>query len=133
MPTFSKKSIQQLDTCDKQLVILFNCIVNVYDCTIIEGHRNDANQNRYYDEGKSKFKAGEGGKHNMQRPSLAVDVAPYPIDWNNLIRFYHFGGYVCATARCHRINLRWGGDWDDDYDLEDQNFNDLVHFELVTS
>ena len=28
------------------------------------------------------------------------------------------------------IDLIWGGDWDGDTDLNDNNFDDLVHFEL---
>jgi hypothetical protein len=28
------------------------------------------------------------------------------------------------------IGLRWGGDWDSDKDFSDQNFDDLVHWEL---
>ena len=28
------------------------------------------------------------------------------------------------------IPIRWGGDWDSDNNLNDQNFMDLVHFEL---
>jgi len=28
-------------------------------------------------------------------------------------------------------DLRWGGDWDRDTQVDDNNFDDLVHFELV--
>jgi len=28
--------------------------------------------------------------------------------------------------------LRWGGDWDSDKVFDDQNFDDLPHFELVS-
>ena len=68
-------------------------------------------------------------KHN-QEPSLAVDVAPWPIDWNDSHRFYHFAGFVLGIAAALNIRLRWGGDWDSDFDLRDQTFFDLPHFEL---
>ena len=39
--------------------------------------------------------------------------------------------HIMATAkRLGYNNMRWGGDWDKDFDLDDQTFNDLCHFEL---
>ena len=71
------------------------------------------------------------GKHN-RKPSAAIDVAPWPIpDWEDLKTFYFFSGVVKGIANCLEIKIRWGGDWDSDNDLNDQTFNDLVHFELV--
>ena len=69
---------------------------------------------------------------------MAVDVAPYPLDWKNIHKFYLFAGFVLGiveaiNANPHlndKIKIRWGGDWDSDYDLNDQTFNDLVHFEI---
>lgn len=110
---------------------LFTEVVKTYDCTVLEGHRNEADQNAAFESGKSKLKFPDG-KHNGV-PSLAVDVAPYPIDWNNTKRFYHFAGYVQGIAKMKGIKIRWGGDWDKDYDLDDQTFNDLVHFELTST
>jgi hypothetical protein len=63
--------------------------------------------------------------------SRAVDVAPYPIDWNDTRRFDHFAGIVVGIAHRSGVKIRWGGNWDRDNDLNDQNFNDLVHFELI--
>ena len=60
----------------------------------------------------------------------AVDVAPYPIDWDDTDRFYHFAGYVFGIAESMGIHLRWGGDWDSDFTFTDQSFHDLPHFEL---
>jgi hypothetical protein len=28
------------------------------------------------------------------------------------------------------INLRWGGDWDQDWEVKDNKFDDFPHFEL---
>ena len=48
-----------------------------------------------------------------------------------LVRFYDFGGYVVGAAYRLGIPLRWGGDWDRDHDVfDDQRFQDLVHFEI---
>ena len=29
------------------------------------------------------------------------------------------------------VRLRWGGDWDSDLEVDDNDFDDLPHFELV--
>ncbi len=60
-----------------------------------------------------------------------MDVAPYPIDWNDTKRFYMFVGYVLRTAQEMGIDVRTGADWDSDFDVLDQTFNDLPHWELV--
>ena len=38
--------------------------------------------------------------------------------------------FVIGLAAGIDVNLRWGGDWDRDFDLKDQRFNDYPHFEL---
>lgn len=124
--TFSALSKGRLETCHPALQHLFNEVIKHYNCTILEGHRTHKRQQELYSQGKSKLKYS---KHN-ETPSLAVDVAPYPIDWNNTIQFYHFVGFVLGTAKQLNIPIRTGADWDKDNDFNDQTFNDLVHFEL---
>ncbi len=128
MPRFGKRSAQRLDKCTPSLRRLFKRVVETYDCTILTGYRDRRAQNKAFDEGRSKLR-WDSGKHNML-PSLAIDVAPWPVDWADTKRFYHFAGFVQATAKEMGIVLRWGGDWDRDYDLNDQSFMDLVHFEV---
>lgn len=128
MPKFSKKSKAKLNTCDKRLIELFNKVVKKFDCTIIEGHRSKDRQNKLFDEGKSKLQY-PNGKHNAT-PSMAVDVAPYPIDWNDRERFTYFAGYVLGIAYQMGLKIRWGGDWDMDTQVKDNNFDDLPHFEI---
>jgi peptidoglycan L-alanyl-D-glutamate endopeptidase CwlK len=129
MPSFGKRSRANLDTAHESLQKLFDEVVKEYDCAVIEGHRNQERQDRLFFEGKSKLKF-PNGKHNKV-PSLAVDVVPYPIDWSDKVRFYHFAGYVKGVASQLGIKVRWGGDWDSDNDLNDQTFFDLPHFELI--
>ena len=81
----SARSIERLETCDQRLVAVVNEVVKHFDCTILEGWRSEEDQNEAFRTGKSKLKYPEG-KHNKQ-PSFAVDVAPYPVDWENLDRF----------------------------------------------
>lgn len=129
MPSFSQTSKDRLRTCDEKLQVLFNEVVKTWDCSILCGRRSKEDQNKAYEEGKSKLRYPES-KHNLL-PSKAVDVAPYPIDWNDLGSFYMFAGYVKRVAENLGIRVRYGGDWDGDKKTADQTFNDLPHFELM--
>lgn len=135
MAKFSNNSLKKLDTCHPDLITLFNEVIKHHDFTIIEGYRGQEAQDKAFEEGKSKLKY-PNGKHN-KLPSEAIDAAPYPIDWNDKIRFYYFAGIVLGTAEVLRStgrishSIRWGGDWDRDDDFKDNTFNDLVHFEIV--
>jgi peptidoglycan L-alanyl-D-glutamate endopeptidase CwlK len=130
MPAFGSASLRQLATCDVRLQQLFQDVVLFWDCQVLEGKRSEAQQRINVANGVSKTL---DSKHvyPLGMPSLAVDVAPYPVKWNDLPRFYAFGGFVIGTARKMGVTLRWGGDWDSDRDFSDQRFNDLPHFELV--
>ena len=131
MPKFGNTSKRRLATCDEDLQELFQEVVKFFDCSILEGHRGEETQNKYFDEGKSQVKWPDG-KHNSS-PSTALDVAPYPIDWDDTDRFYYFAGFVKGVAFNIGIPIRWGGDWDDDTDVKETKFKDLVHFELMRS
>ncbi len=129
MPRFSYNSNEHLATACPQLQEIFRAVIEHYDCTIIQGHRTEIEQNEYFRTGRSKVEF-PNSKHNHM-PSTAVDVAPYPIDWNDKDRFYHFAGYVEGVAKMKGYRTRWGGDWDRDHDFRDQTFMDLVHFEYL--
>ena len=104
-------------------------VIERFDCSVIEGHRDKERQDMMQETGMSKL-AYPHSKHNHE-PAQAVDVAPYPINWNDRERFVLFGGYVKGVADMLRIPIRWGGDWDGDTDTQDQTFHDLPHFELT--
>ena len=129
MPSFSDKSISKLAHCDARLQRVFHEVVRNFDCTILEGHRDKERQNRMVEEGKSQVRWPDG-KHNTV-PSMAVDVTPYPVVWDDRERQTLFAGFVLATAKAMDIDLRWGGDWDRDTEVRDNTFDDLVHFEIV--
>ena len=99
-----------------------------FDCSILEGHRGEVAQNAAFDDEKSTLR-WPNGNHNSY-PSKAVDVAPYPIEWGDRERMTLFAGFVLGIARAKGIPLRWGGDWDRDTEVADNDFDDLVHFEI---
>ena len=139
VPKFGKKSIERLESCHWDLQVLFNAVIKEVDCSVICGHRNKEDQDKAVALGHSKAPFPKG-KHNSF-PSYAVDVAPYPIDWDDTIRFYYFAGWVLAKAKILRNvgeithNIRWGGNWrgfeNGVIDFKKNTFNDLPHFELI--
>jgi peptidoglycan L-alanyl-D-glutamate endopeptidase CwlK len=130
MAAFGTASEKQLATCHPDLQRLFRRVVEFWDCQVLEGKRTEAQQRINLANGVSKT---FNSKHVFppNGPSLAADVAPFPVKWNDLPRFYAFAGFVIGTARELGIKIRWGGDWDSDREFSDQKFNDLPHFELV--
>ena len=129
MPVFGNRSKRRLAQCDQRLQDVLNEAIELVDFSVLEGHRDEEKQNRMYDEGRSQLR-WPGSKHNKQ-PSLAVDIAPYPIDWDDIRRFDRLSGVVMGIAHTKGITLRWGGDWDRDWEVQDNRFNDLPHFELA--
>jgi len=128
MPKFGKSSMQRRATCHPDLQIILDEAIKHIDFTILDGHRTEEAQNKAFSEGKSQLRYPQS-KHNSL-PSGAFDIAPYPIDWNNLNRFYLLAGVVIGIARQKGVNIRWGGSWDNSLDITKNKFNDLVHFEF---
>ena len=128
---FSKVSAARLATCHPDLQRLFNDVIKHWDCSVTYGIRTEEEQTQMVAKGKSKT---INSKHLRQADgySHAVDVVPYPVDWKDHRRFYYFGGFVLGTAKKLGIPIRWGGDWNGNLEVKDQNFNDLPHFELLT-
>ncbi|MDY6957896.1 MAG: M15 family peptidase [Halobacteriota archaeon] len=129
MPKYSEKSKRLLRGCHEDLVVIFYNVIYWTDVRIISGHRGEIEQNRLYAQGKSKVQY-PFSKHN-EYPSLAVDFAPYPIDWNDHGRFIFVAGRIFQIADQFGIRIRWGGDWDRDEQQVDEKFRDLGHIELV--
>ena len=129
MPKFGKKSKLRLLTCDYRLQDVFKEVIKKVDCSVLEGYRNEERQNKLFKEGKTKVTYPKG-RHNA-KPSRAVDVVPYPVDWKDRERFHLFAGFVLGVAHRMDITLRWGGDWNRNFEVDDNKFDDFPHFELV--
>lgn len=124
---FSKRSINNLATADKKLQLLFREVIKEIDCTVISGHRTPEEQFELFKKGreridgwwtvtdKSKVVTNLDGttkksKHNYY-PSKAVDVVPYPLDWNDIDSFKQLASVVKDKALELGIDVEWGGDW----------------------
>tara|TARA_R100000458_G_scaffold58834_1_gene67791 strand:+ start:722 stop:1123 length:402 start_codon:yes stop_codon:yes gene_type:complete len=131
MPRLGKRSKERLKGVDPRLVVVLERVCKHFDITVIEGLRSQERQNELVDQGKSKTKFG---KHVQGK---AVDIAPYPIDWNARDDFHYLGGFVLGIAASMGVDIRWGGDWSssslkqEQRTTKDNGFDDLVHFEIV--
>ncbi len=109
----------------------------IIDMTIVQGRRGHEEQNRYYNEGKSKVQ-WPNSKHNVLVPTdlaKAVDVVPFISgkgkvwDKSNCLVMV---GVLMSSAFQLGIKIRSGSNWDQDQEyVTDQDFQDLAHIELV--
>jgi len=136
MPRFSELSLFKLASCHPELQLLFNTVIQTIDCTIMEGHRDQAAQEAAFANGTTKLHYPHG-KHNAM-PSLAVDCVPFPVPrWERTMDFIYFGGLVMGIAiqlkaqDKMKYNLKYGGDFNSNYRISDSSFFDLVHFQLM--
>lgn len=135
MAKFGKRSQANLSESHKDLQTIFNEVIKYFDCSVIEGHRGEYEQNEAFKNKKSKLKYPKS-KHN-KIPAMAVDAVPYPIDWKDTNRMRYFAGFVVGIANLLKDRgiidhaLRWGGDWNRNTQLKDNKFQDLPHYELI--
>jgi len=141
MPSLSQFSRDNLQTARLELQEIFEMVAEEYDIRILEGVRSWAKQQEMMEQGRTTKLPGES-KHNPPKLpdgtedegwlSDAVDAVPYPIDWADARRFIYQAGLVIGVGRALGYNIRWGGNWDEDQVIiDDQNFDDLPHFEYV--
>lgn len=117
---YGKKSLERLSECRSDIQEVMLEAIKYMDLSILCGHRGEEEQNKAYDSGNSKLKFPRS-KHNKY-PSLAVDVVPYPVDWDNIERFKMMGYLILGIAKSKGIELTWGGNW--------TSLKDYPHFEI---
>lgn len=131
---YSQRSMDRLNTCHPDLVLLMTTALESPDCpsdiSVLEGFRDEERQNEMKAEGKSQL-SWPNSYHN-KTPSMAVDVAPYVggISWD-WAYYYPLADHIKATweqlqdeGRVSELHtLQWGGDW--------QNFKDGPHWQIV--
>ena len=60
----------------------------------------------------------------------AVDLVPYPVDWNDLKKFDAIAQAMLQAAKELGISIRWGADWDGDGKPRERGESDSPHFEI---
>ncbi len=121
---FSRESLTKICSCAGELQSLLHYAISHKDCpfdfTVLCGFRGEKEQNKAYEDGKSKLKYPKS-KHNSI-PALAVDIAPYPVNWNDLEKFKILTDHIKKCAKEMGIIINCGIDW--------KNFVDAPHIEL---
>lgn len=125
----SLASKTKLATCHADLIRLFVAVSKMMPIVIVCGHRDEAGQNAAVKAGKSKTPYPTS-KHNSL-PSMAADVAPYPIQWDNKQAFVELRTIVLLVAQSLKIKVRHGADWDMDGKPGEPGEWDAVHWELI--
>ena len=140
MPRFGKRSRAQLDTIRNELREIVEAVMAAApddrDFTVLRGRRGKADQNEAHAMGYSGAgwpdsahncavrgpgpRAGWG--EDTHALASAVDLAPWPIVWEDTHRFHHLAGRVLHEAARRGVPLVWGGDF--------KSLADLGHFEL---
>jgi len=146
MYNFGKRSKQRLDTCHPDLILIMEEVIKIFDFSVLEGLRTAAKQLEYFETGRSQLDGVKKlSKHQDHGDGLsyAIDIMPYKKGSNafsgkrkDKARFYFLAGIVKAVS--YRLleegkikhTVRWGGDWNRNDLFDDQNFDDLPHFEL---
>lgn len=128
MREFSQAEESKLATCDDRLQLLVRTVNGEFPLLVVYGHRSEVEQEKAVVNGFSKVHF-PNSKHNSL-PSKAVDLAPWPLDWNNTARFRELYHKVMEVAARLGIKLRAGADFNEDGDLTNDRFLDLPHYEL---
>lgn len=130
MPSFSKASKARLAGAHPLLQKLLNEAIKKYDFMILDSQRDRAAQELAFKRGNTKVHFGNSA-HNWA-PSVAVDIAPYPVDWDDIARFRELQTKVIRPlAKELGIPIRQGYDWDGDGSSADESFVDWPHIELT--
>ena len=60
----------------------------------------------------------------------AVDLVPYPVDWDDLKKFDVIAQAMLQSAKELGVPVRWGADWDGDGKPRERGESDSPHFEI---
>ena len=111
--------------------------VTTQDFSVLCGVRTLAEQKELYAQGRTK--PGKivtwtlKSRHLPAEDGLgrAVDLAPYPIDWDSSFKFDAIAAAMMQASKELNIPIRWGANWDQDGKPRERGENDSPHFELA--
>lgn len=135
------QSLARLKGVHPQLVRVVQRAIEIskVDFMVLEGVRTPQRQRELYAQGRTKpgqivtwtltsnhFVKSDGFGH-------AVDLVPWPVDWEGPTRFPKFDEIsraMFAAAAELGVKIRWGADWDRDGKPRERGETDSPHFEL---
>lgn len=142
MITLSKTSLGRLAGVDPRLVRVIKRAAAIADpvddFSVNEGVRTLARQKRLYAQGRTrpgKIVTWTLNSRHIPNPKTglgeAVDLVPYPLDWNDSKRFDRIASLMFKAAALEKVKIRWGADWDMDGKPKERGESDSPHFELA--
>ena len=128
-----KTSIARLKGVDKTLVNIVKRAIEIseVDFSVLEGVRTLERQRELYAQGRTA--PGKIVTWTMKSKHIdgkAVDLVPYPLDWNDLSKFDKIRNAMFQAAKEQDVNLRWGADWNGNGEYREKGEYDSPHFEL---
>jgi len=111
---FGQRSREKLQDVDEELVeVLYDAIeISPYDFMILQGHRTAEEQDRLYAIGRTTpgdiitWVRGGFSRHNSI-PAEAVDIVPYPVNWDDHWRFGFICGLLYSAGKARGIELEF--------------------------
>lgn len=110
--------------------------ISPQDFMVLEGVRTPERQKELYAQGRTKpgpkvtwtltsnhFRKADGYGH-------AVDLCPFPVDWNTSSKFDAIAKAMFAAAEELEVRIRWGKDWNQNGRPGEKGEADSPHFEL---
>ncbi|WP_439242469.1 M15 family metallopeptidase [Lonepinella sp. BR2474] len=115
---FSKRSENNLKGVHEDLVRVVRRALTLteQDFMVICGLRTFEEQKEMVAKGTSKT------LNSRHLTGHAVDLVPYPVDWNDWSKFAQIAKAMKQAAKDLKVQIVWGGDW--------KSFKDGPHFEL---
>ena len=147
----SKRSLSRLAGVDDKLVAVVKRAIEISDVDfmVLEGVRSKEQCMINYGKGRTAaLVQAKGIPARYAKPSAAkvtwlnnpfaskhcegkaVDLVPYPVDWNDLSKFDKIATAMLQAAKELKVNVRWGADWDNDGKPRERGESDSPHFEI---
>jgi peptidoglycan L-alanyl-D-glutamate endopeptidase CwlK len=137
--SLSVRSLNNLKGVHPSLVAVVKRAIELtsQDFMVIEGVRTQARQDELWAQGRTKpgpvvTWTKDASSHGIGKDGYghAVDLCPYPVDWNDLSKFDAICDAMFAAADELNVKLRWGGDWNMNGAARERGESDSPHFEM---
>jgi peptidoglycan L-alanyl-D-glutamate endopeptidase CwlK len=138
--SLSERSLKNLEGVHPKLVAVVKEAIQIttQDFMVIEGVRTQARQDELWAQGRTKpgpvvTWVKEVASHGVHKDGYgyAVDLCPYPVDWNDLSKFDAIAKAMFQAGANLDVLLRWGADWNRNGKPRERGESDSPHFELA--
>lgn len=133
-----QSSLKKLQGVHPDMAAVVNRAIQLskQDFIVLEGVRTKVRQAELYAQGRTKpgniVTWSQTSNHFIGADGWgrAVDICPFPVDWNTPSKFDAIADAMFAAAKELNVAIRWGADWDSDGKPREKGESDSPHFEL---